>query len=270
MAKKEVFDPVTGERKYVDVPDAPKKKSKFAGAFNKFRKGLKKTARGAETTASKKGRALAEEVIGPEGLERLGADPAVKEAEAMKKAMIGRMEEQTARQRGLTGRYEKMAEEGIAPAEQQAIKTKMAQQMMQAQQQAGLRLGGALGGAQGAAAAAQQRSLMAQGMQARAGIERDIFLASEAAKRSGLAGMGTALGAERAALAGETGALADYTTTLGGIRQFDIGQAAKERDIRLQAITGYEGMASAERMAKLQGEAAKAAVPKRQKFLGLF
>lgn len=229
-----------------------------------------KLTKGKLTAEQQKGDRLAREIIGPKGLERLGDDPAIKEAEAMKKGMIGKMEEQTARQRDLTSRYEKMAEQGISPAEQEAIRSKTAKQMMESQQLAGLRLGGALGGAQGAAAAAQQRSLMAQGMQARAGIERDIFLASEEAKRAGLAGMGTALGAERASLAGETGALADYTTTLGNIRQFDIGQAAKERDIRLQTITNAEQMAMSERMAKMQGEAAQAAIPKRQKFLGLF
>lgn len=179
-------------------------------------------------TAEAKGERLAKKVIGPEGLERLGTDPEIQEVMARRK---------------------QMADEGISQAEQEALRTKLARQMMQAEQAAGLRLGGALGGAQGAAAAAQQRSLMAQGMQARAGIERDIFLAQEEAKRVGLD---------------------KYATSLSDVKLFDIGQASKERDIMQSSIMGYEQMASAERAARLQSEAAKAAVPKRRKFLGLF
>lgn len=194
-------------------------KSKF---FDKARKALQ------PKSAEQKGEALAKKVIGPEGLERLGTDTEVQEVLARKK---------------------QISEEGISQAEQEALRTKMAQQMMQAEQTAGLRLGGALGGAQGAAAAAQQRSLMAQGMQARAGIERDIFLAQEQAKRTGLE---------------------SYASSLGEVKTFDIGQAAKERDIMQSSIMGYEQMASAERAAKAQTEAAQAAVPKRKKFLGIF
>ena len=192
---------------------------------------MKKLARKlmkSQTSATAKGQLLAKKVIGPEGLERLGTDPEVQEVLARKK---------------------QISEEGISQAEQEALRTKMARQMMQAEQTAGLRLGGALGGAQGAAAAAQQRSLMAQGMQARAGIERDIFLAQEQAKRTGLE---------------------SYASALGEVKTFDIGQAAKERDIMQSSIMGYEQMASAERAAQAQTEAAKAAVPKRRKFLGLF
>lgn len=179
-------------------------------------------------TAEAKGERLAKKVIGPEGLERLSDDKDIQDVIARRK---------------------KMADEGISQAEQEALRTKMARQMMQAEQTAGLRLGGALGGAQGASIAAQQRSLMAQGMQARAGIERDIFLAQEQAKRTGLE---------------------SYASSLGEVKTFDIGQAAKERDIMQSSIMGYEQMASAERAAKLQSEAAKAAVPKRRKFLGIF
>lgn len=199
-------------------------------AAQAFMNPMKKLARKLMKTqsAEAKGEKLAEKVIGPEGLERLGVDPEVQEVLARKK---------------------QISEEGISQAEQEALRTKMARQMMQAEQAAGLRLGGALGGAQGAAAAAQQRSLMAQGMQARAGIERDIFLAQEQAKRTGLE---------------------SYASALGEVKTFDIGQAAKERDIMQSSIMGYEQMASAERAAKLQAEAAQAAVPKRRKFLGIF
>ena len=206
----------------------PKKKDNKANEaimspLRKMARGLMKTQ-----TAEAKGEGLAKKVIGPEGLERIGADPEVQEVLARRK---------------------QISEEGISQAEQEALKTKMARQMMQAEQAAGLRLGGALGGAQGASIAAQQRSLMAQGMQARAGIERDIFLAQEQAKRAGLE---------------------SYASALGEVKTFDIGQAAKERDIMQSSIMGYEQMASAERAAKLQAQAAQAAVPKRRKFLGIF
>lgn len=192
-----------------------------------------------------KGVAKADEILGPEGLERLGTDKDIQEGLSMKKGDISR-------QRGMTSRFERMAEEGMSPAAREAMRTKMAQQMSQAEQMAGLRMGGALGGAQGASAAAQQRSLMAQGMMGRANIERDIFLQNEQAKMQGLQGMQAALQQERAA----TGA---YTSALGEVKTFDIGQAAAEKELRASMGMQYEQMASAERAAQIAADAQRAA-----------
>ena len=194
-------------------------RKKAAQAFmNPMRKLARKLIK--TQSAETKGERLAEKVIGPEGLERLADSADVQEIKARRK---------------------QMADEGIGQAEQEALRAKMAKQMMQAEQAAGLRLGGALGGAQGASVAAQQRSLMAQGMQARAGIERDIFLAQEEAKRIGLD---------------------KYASHVGEVEMFDIGQAAKERDILQSSIMGYEQIASADRAAKLQADAAIKARPR--------
>lgn len=165
-------------------------------------------------SAKEKGIQTGLEILGPDGLERMSDDRDVQEVLRRKK---------------------KIADEGISSAEREQMRARMAQQMGQAQQMAGFQLGGALGGAKGAGVAAQQRSLAAQGLAARAGIESDIFMAQESAKRQGLE---------------------SYSSSLGEVKTFDIGQAAKERDIMFQSIMGYEQMASSERAAKMQADAA--------------
>ena len=207
-------------------------------------------------SAKEKGIDTALDVLGPSGLERIGDDRDVQAALAMKKAGIGKQEAMTKKQAGLTSRYEKIADEGIGTAEREQMRARMAQQMGQAQQMVGFQLGGALGGAKGAGVAAQQRSLAAQGLAARAGIESNIFLAQEAAKRQGLQGMAVALASEQASVAAERAATDAYTSSLGDVKTFDIGQAAKERDIMFQSIMGYEQMESAEKAAKMQADAA--------------
>ena len=188
-----------------------------------------------------KGVKKAEEIIGPDGLPRLGTDKDVQEALEMKKSGI-------AKQEGITSRFEKMADEGMSKAAREAQRTRMAQQMSQAGQMQGLKMGGMMGGAQGASAAAQQRSLMAQGMMGRANIERDIFLANEQAKAQGLTSMSESLAQERAA----TDA---YTSSLGEVKTFDIGQAAAETQLKASMGMQYESMASADRAAKLAADA---------------
>lgn len=202
------------------------------------------------------GMALADEIIGPNGLEKLGEDKDVQEALAMKKGDIGKQQEMTARQRELTGRYEKMADEGMDPREQEALRRQMATRMSQQRQMAGLQMGGQMGGAMGASAAAQQRSMQATAMQQRGSMEMDIFMANQQAKRAGLAGMASGLSAEQGSLAAERAATNAYTSSLGEVKTFDIGQKAKERDIRFQAVMGYENMASAERQSEMQAQAA--------------
>ena len=66
------------------------------------------------------------------------------------------------------------------------MKNKVASQMLAAEQKASRGLGATLGQQKGAGAAAQQRALAEAGMTARAGIERDLFLRQEEAKRSAL------------------------------------------------------------------------------------
>ena len=187
-----------------------------------------------------KGVAAANKVLGG-GLGKLGTDKEVQEALQMKKAGIGKQEE-------ITSRFQKMADEGMSEAAREAQRTRMAQQMAQASQMSGLKMGGMMGGAQGASAAAQQRSLMAQGMMGRANIERDIFLANEQAKAQGLTNMSQSLAQERSA----TDA---YTSSLGDVKTFDIGQVTAEKQLRGSMGMQYEQMASAERAAKMAADA---------------
>ena len=195
----------------------------------------------AENDPYKKGVAKANEILGEDGLGRLGTDKEVQETLAMKKGNIGKQE-------AMTSRFEKIADEGMSSAAREAQRTKMAQQMAQAEQMAGLKMGGQLGGAQGASAAAQRRSMMAQGMMGRANIERDIFLQNEQAKMQGLQGMQSSLAAERSATD-------SYSSSLGEVKTFDIGQAAAEKELRGSMGMQYEQMASAERAAQMAADA---------------
>lgn len=166
-------------------------------------------------------------------------------------------------------RYRKRAAEGIGTAEREAQRTNMAQQMAQAQQMAGLRLGAMAGGAQGSSAAAQQRSLQAQGMQALAGVERDIFLQSEAAKREGedklsLAERGKTLAEQGVTAAEQNVTAAEANVTAADLATsrlqmekatFDIGQANAEIEMKTGLAMGIESQKSAERSAQIAADA---------------
>lgn len=128
----------------------------------------------------------------------------------------------------------KQMEEGISPEAMRAQKTKVAQQMLEAQKRKGLQLGSALGGMTGASAAAQQRSLAAQGIQAKAGIERDLFLAQEAAKERGL-------------------------TSFEEIAKYDVSQRAREAEFRATLGLGFEGLQAQREAAILGSQAAREA-----------
>ena len=105
-------------------------------------------------------------------------------------------------------------------------------------QQRSLQASLARAGVRGGAAGKQIRDVAVQGIQARAGAERDLFLAGEDAKRSGTDRL----------LAGA-----------GELSRFDLGQAAKEKNIVLQSGLGFAQLGAAERGAKLQADASKAA-----------
>ena len=133
-------------------------------------------------------------------------------------------------------RYKKISEEGISPAEIAARRARATAGMKEQEQAMSLRLGASLGGSKGAGVAAQQRALAMQGMMGRAGIERDIFLAQEEVKRAGLD---------------------KYSERMGQVKQFDISQGMKERDILQTSISGFEQIESAEKQAQIEADAAK-------------
>ena len=138
----------------------------------------------------------------------------------------------------MLARKKEIADKGISPEEREAFRSKMAQQMSKAEQATGLRMGAAVGGAQGASVAAQQRSLLEKGLLARAGIERDIFLGQEKAKREGLQVYGDQL---------ESG------------MRFDIGTKAQEKAMQFQKESLKQQLESAEKQAAIQSESARQA-----------
>ena len=111
----------------------------------------------------------------------------------------------------------KMSEEGLSQKELGAMKSKVASQMLAAEQKAARGLGATLGQQRGAGAAAQQRALSEAGMQARAGIERDLFLRQEEAKRC---------------------ALDSYEDTA----RFDVQKRAQAKEFQASAGFQYEGL----------------------------
>ena len=89
-------------------------------------------------------------------------------------------------------------------------------------------------GVKGQAAGAQLGNIAAAGLQARGNLERDLLIQNRDAQMQGLQ--------LQSGMVGEN-------------RRFDIGQAAKEKDITLQAGLGFAQMGSAERSAALANEA---------------
>lgn len=215
------------------------------------------------------GISLYNSLTGGQGLDRLEGTKEYDESLARSRAGSERAEKGVARaEKGVEradlaiNRYRKRAAEGIGTAEREAQRSNMAQQMAQAQQMAGLRLGAMAGGAQGASAAAQQRSLQAQGMQALAGVERDIFLQSEATKREGedklsLAERGKTLAEQGVTAAEQNVTAADLATSRLQMEKatFDIGQANAEIEMKTGLVMGIEGQKSAERSAQIAADA---------------
>lgn len=119
--------------------------------------------------------------------------------------------------KNIMARRKKMSEEGFSQEELGAMKGKVASQMLAAEQKAARGLGATLGQQRGAGAAAQQRALSEAGMTARAGIERDLFLRQEEAKRS---------------------ALTDYERTA----RFDVQKRAQAKEFEASLGFQYEGL----------------------------
>ena len=106
------------------------------------------------------GKAMAEDILGPEGLKS--------------KEMADIMQRR------------KQALEGMDAKEIEGLRSSMTQQQQAQAQQAQSRMSGQLGGARGGRAAMQQQNLMSQAMAGRMGIERDIMLQNEQVKREAL------------------------------------------------------------------------------------
>ena len=124
--------------------------------------------------------------------------------------------------------------ESLARREQAVGNLNQANQGQQRALQAQLARAGVRGGQAGA----QVRDTAIAGLQQRGNLERDLFLQGEQASRTGTQAFAQAAGEQS---------------------KFDLGQAAKEKNIVLQSGLGFAQLGAAERGAAIQAEATKAA-----------
>ena len=171
-----------------------------------------------------RGAGIGEAALGPDGLGRLGEDAEVQDS---------------------LQRFKNIADQGLSRQEVEAERTQAFGGIDRNTQTSARALQGSLArsGVKGALAGQQQMQLQASGLKEKAGVERDLFLKSEGQKREGLK---------------------DYSSRLGDVKTFDIGQAAKEKDIALQTGLAFAQMGSAKDIAKIQAKAAESAAAARQ------
>jgi len=150
---------------------------------------------------------------------------------------LGRLKTDPAMQ-AIEQRYKDMSQ-GFSSEEMVARREQMGQRIDQSTQgssramQAALARAGVKGGAAGAKLADVQMGGLAQ----KAGMERDLLIANRQAQTEGLGA---------------------YASQVTGTRQFDLAQAAKEKNIALQSGLGFAQLGSGERAALLANEAAMA------------
>jgi hypothetical protein len=170
-----------------------------------------------------KGARLGEAALGPDGLGRLGEDSEIQD---------------------VLGRFKDISETGLSSAEAEAKRAQAIGGIDRSTQtsQRALQAALARAGVKGSTAGQQMLQAEMGGLQAKANVERDLFLESEQIKRQGLA---------------------DYSQRLGDVKTFDIGQAAKEKDIALQTGLAFAQMGSAKDIAKVQAKAAEKAAAAR-------
>lgn len=166
-----------------------------------------------------KGAKFAEGLLGEEGLGRLGDDAEVQDA---------------------LQKFKNISEQGLSRQEVEAERAAAFQGIDRSTQtsQRALQAALARAGVKGATAGQQLLQGELGGLQAKAGVERDLFLKSEELKRTGLA---------------------DYSQRLGDVKTFDLAQAASEKDIALQTGLAFAQMKSAKDIAAVQAQAQEAA-----------
>jgi len=173
----------------------------------------------ARTADVKEGQAFGNEVLGPEGLGRLGTDAGIQET---------------------MGKFKDIADQGLSRGELAAERAQATRSIDSSTQtsQRSLQAQLARSGVKGAVAGQQQMGVAFQGMQQKADLSQNLFLKSEQIKRQGLE---------------------NFSAKQGEVKSFDLGQAAKEKDIQLQSGLGFAQMGSAERTAQYAAEQSKVA-----------
>lgn len=168
-----------------------------------------------------KGAEFGASVLGEEGLGRLGTDTEIQET---------------------LGRFKDISEQGLSRQELAAERAQATRSIDSATQTGmrGLQAKLARMGVKGAVAGQQLIGREMAGAQQKADLAQNLFLKSEQVKREGLK---------------------DFSSRLGEVKTFDLGQAAKEKDIMVQSGLGFAQMGSSERTAKFAAEqSAKASV----------
>ena len=151
---------------------------------------------------------------------------------------LGRAKDDADIQTGLSALREQA--QGFSSGESLARREKAVEQLGASQQAQRRQLQASLAraGVRGGVAGAQLGQQSADAMNQRSNLERDLFLAGEDAKRTGTQNL---------------------ITAAGELQRFDLGQAAKEKNIVLQSGLGFAQLGAAERGAQIQAEASKQA-----------
>ena len=163
------------------------------------------------------GRDFGKDVLGTEGLGRLGTDQKVQET---------------------LSRFEDMSK-GMDSQEMNSRKSEAFQGIDQQSQTQARSLQAALArsGVKGGAAGGQQREMALGGLRAKAGVERDLLISDFDRRSEGLK---------------------DFANATGQVKQFDLSQAAAEKNIELSSGLGFAQISAAERGAKLAADAQRA------------
>lgn len=158
-------------------------------------------------------------VLGEDGLGRMGTDAEVQENLA---------------------RFKDISEQGLSRQELAAERAQATRSIDSATQTGmrGLQAKLARMGVKGAVAGQQMIQRELGGAQQKADLAQNLFLKSEQVKREGLK---------------------DYSQRLGEVKSFDLGQAAKEKDVLLQSGLGFAQMGSSERTSKYAAEQSRLA-----------
>lgn len=164
----------------------------------------------------KSGREVGKDLLGPEGLGRLGEDEDI---------------------RGILDRFRSIADEGLSSKEVEAERTQLFSGIDRNVQTSLRGLQARLGqsGVKGATAGRQITSAALQGAAQKSEVERKLFIQSAQVKREGLR---------------------DLSERTGAVKTFDLGQRAREKDIELQTGLGFAQLGASERSAQLSAQLA--------------
>lgn len=194
-----------------------KAKQAAGNELNAAKAGMKKEM--ARTNDILEGAQFGADILGEEGLGRMGTDPEIQ---------------------ATMQKFKDISEQGLSRQELAAERAQMTRDIDSSTQtmSRGLQAKLARMGVKGAVAGQQLMGAELQGAQQKGQVAQNLFLKSEQMKREGLQ---------------------NYSSKLGEIKSFDLGQAAKEKDIIMQSGLGFAQMGSSERTAAYAAEQSKLA-----------